>query len=311
MPPRTIVPLVVAIAIAIASPAAAQPDARRDAARAFSEGTRAFDAGDYTRAAESYETAYTLAPHEDALWNAARAWHRAGELARAANAYASYLRAAPPTARDRGGATVALKALAAKLGRIEVNVSEGVTDVRVDGKPLAGPSVYVVPGTHVLRASGPRGPIEQQQGVNEGETTSVVLAASAEAPAVPQAVPTPDPPAAAEPRTRDAASEEPRRGWSPLVVWIGGGLALAMGGLAVWSGSDTLKELHAFDAGPTQERLDSGKSKQLRTNLLITASAGVAVLTGLAAIFLVDWRGRGTKIALGIAPAFATATGSF
>src|SRR5262249_30884250 len=73
-------------------------EARREAARKFGDATRAFDAGDYRRAGEGFEAAYQLAPHEDPLWNGARAWHLAGDLARAANLYARYLREAPPNA---------------------------------------------------------------------------------------------------------------------------------------------------------------------------------------------------------------------
>src|SRR5258708_39824655 len=70
----------------------ASADDRRQAAKDFADGDRAFKEGDYRGAAVAYERAYARVPHHSALWNAARAWQRAGELARAANHYAHYLR---------------------------------------------------------------------------------------------------------------------------------------------------------------------------------------------------------------------------
>ncbi len=84
------------------------------------------------------------------LWNAARAWDRAGEIARAANRYERYLREAPAGARDRDSALQAVSRLGAKLGRIEV-VGPGTIDIAVDERPLDGDRVYVTPGAHVVR----------------------------------------------------------------------------------------------------------------------------------------------------------------
>lgn len=291
-------------------------EARREAGREYAEGTRAFDAGDYTRAAQKFESAYALATHEDALWNAARAWHRAGELARAANFYAHYLRDAPPNAADRTSATSELKALSAKLGRIEVHVSSGVEQARLDDAPITAPAVYVVAGTHVIRATSARGPIEQQHAVKEGEVISVVLAppASNDAPVVAP----PPPPPRADARTsvdRDAAPSSPRKGWSPTVVWIGGGLTLVAAGLTTWSALDTLAKLDDFEAAPTQEKLEAGRSKEIRTNVLLGTSIGLAAITGAVALLLVDWRGNeprtGLRAAVHVGAGSAMLSGSF
>src|ERR1700722_20008120 len=125
------------------APPSPTAEARKDAARRYAEGTRAFDARDFTRAGEAFDAAYALAPHPDALWNSARAWHSAGELARAANLYARYLREARRDAPDRPGALAAQKQLASRLGRIEIHPGEGVQNVRVDDVPVEGTVVYV------------------------------------------------------------------------------------------------------------------------------------------------------------------------
>ncbi len=298
---------------AIAEPQAEVPSAaaRRDAAQKFVEGTRAFDAGDFHRAGEAFEAAYALAPHPDALWNAARAWHSAGEDARAANHYAHYLRDAPPQARDRASAQSALRALARKLGRIEVHASEGVDDLRVDEGPVTGAVVWVAPGVHVLRGRSARGPVEQQTTVAAGGDVSVLLSPqpSASPPTstpISTPIPTSAPTLAIAP---DALGPSRRSGWSPAVVVVESAVTLAAGGVLVWSSIDTLQTRHTFDQTPTQATLDAGKSEELRTNVIIGVTGGLALLTGMTAIFLVDWRGHreaqpGVALGAGVGSAF-------
>jgi hypothetical protein len=64
-----------------------------------------------------------------------------------------------------------------------------------------------------------------------------------------------------------------------------------LGGITVWSGIDTLNQKDAFDQAPTQDNLDVGRQKQTRTNILIGATIGAGVLTGVVAVFFVDWKG--------------------
>jgi hypothetical protein len=302
---------ILAAAAATSAPAAAAPavsdDARREAGQKFEYGKRAFDAGDFTRAAAAFEAAYKLSPHEDSLWNAARAWHRAGELPRAANLYARYLREAPPNAADRAGATSALASLGARLGRIEVHVDAGVEDARVDDTPIDGPFVYVLPGAHVLRGVGAHGPLEARTSVAAGAAVSVVLAEAEPPPAAP-----PPAPPAAPPPSRARAPESASTGWSPVVVLVGGALTVVLTGLTVWSGLDTMSTLHTFEATPTQGGLDSGRSEEVRTNVLLGASLGAAALTAVTAAFLVDWHGRRREPAtVGLGPSGALVQGRF
>src|SRR5687768_7067592 len=105
------------LTLLFATHAHADPDVDARAASAFEQGTEAFRAGDFVRAAEAFESAYAIRAHHDALWNAARARERSGANVRAANLYARYLREAPPSAPDRDTAIAALNALAQTLGR--------------------------------------------------------------------------------------------------------------------------------------------------------------------------------------------------
>jgi hypothetical protein len=261
-------------------------ESRKEAARKFEEGTRAFDAGDFRRAGEAFETAYQLTPHEDPLWNAARAWHRAGETARAANLYARYLRTAPSTARDRANATTALSQLATKLARIEVHLSAGLEGARVDGSLVEAETIYVVPGTHVVRARSAQGDVESQQTVSAGEAVSVVLSPPA-APAPRERATLPPPPPAEE--RPHPESKGPRRGWSPIVVIVEGFVTVALGGLTLWSGLETMSTLHTFETTPSREGLESGRSQQTRTNVLLGTAIGAAAITGVTALWLTDW----------------------
>lgn len=274
-------------------------DGRRDAASRFEEGTRAFDSGDFRRAGELFEIAYKLAPHEDPLWNAARAWQRAGELARAANLYARYLRVAPADARDRGKATQAMAQLAAKLARIEVQLGRGVDSPRVDGQPLEEASVYVVPGSHIVRAHTADGDVEAEKSAQAGEIVSVVLSAQ---------------PRGTESRTTEPVTPTPeaRHGLSPIVVVIGSAITGALAGVTAWSGLETMGTLHDFEAAPTQETLDRGRSQEVRTNVLLGATVGVAALTGVAAIFFTDWSGPpSARARVGVAPNGLVLHGAF
>ncbi|MBK6695499.1 MAG: hypothetical protein IPG50_25290 [Myxococcales bacterium] len=302
-----------ALALAIGAPSAkaddarapAATEARKEAARKFQEATRAFDVGDYHRAGEAYEAAYQLAPHEDPLWNAARAWHLTGELARAANLYARYLRVAPADARERAKAAAALSQLATKLARIEVQLGAGVDNARVDSSALDGPAAYVVPGTHIVRGRTAQGELEVPKSVRAGEAVSVVLAVPTAAPGDSAARRAP---AAQETANASAPrpSEPPRSradGWSPLVVVVEGSVTLALAGFVTWSGLETMSTLRRFEGTPSREALESGRSEQLRTNILLGATAGAALLTGVTALWLTDWGpARDVNVAADLGP---------
>lgn len=247
------------------------PEAKKRAAQEFVEGQKAFKTGDYRHAAESFEAAYRDAPHPASLWNAARAWHRADEKTRAANLYAKYLRDAPPNARDRNSATEGLKQLAAQLARLEIHAPD-MTDVRVDDQPIEDLTIYVTPGAHVISAKAGDKPVRQPETVQAGAVVSVALVPPKEEPPPPPPPPPPKP-----------------RGLSPWFFYAGAG-ATALGvGLTMWSGLDTVSAKKSFDAHPSQEGLDAGKSKQGRTNVLLGVTIGFAAVTGVVGLVLVDW----------------------
>jgi hypothetical protein len=287
------------IARAQSEPAASPPttstddDQRRAAHDAYEAGKTAFEAHDYLRAGDLFLEAYGRAPHYDPLWNAARSFDLGGESARAANLYSRYLALAPATARDRDRATAARKDLASKLGRLDLQ-ERGVTDLTVDGTAPEMSIVYVDAGKHVITARHGADQIRIVQNVDAGSAVSVVV----EPPPPPHT-------AAAAPRSRGI------RVLPPIVVVIGSAVALAGVGVTIGSGLDTVNTKHAYERTPTQGLYDDGQSKETRTNVFFWSTIGVGALTGIAAIFLVDWGAHANAARVGFGPTSLRIEGTF
>jgi hypothetical protein len=277
--------LVVLLMLLVPSIAVAAPDADRTAARHFADGQKAFTAGDYAHAGGEFEAAYRDKPHHAPLWNAARSWQRAGEDVRAANLYARYLREAPPDAPDRDQATAALRTLTARMGRIEPHAA-GVEKLRLDGKAVEAPVVYVAAGEHIAEADDKGRLVRKVVRVTAGELVSVTLAPEPKSAPVVVVGPPPPPPIAPAPA---------RKPLSPVVPLIGGVLTAVAGGLAIASGLDTRSKRDDFLDDRTQPRLDDAFASQTRTNVMIGTTAGLGVITGVIAIFFTDWSGGSTS----------------
>jgi tetratricopeptide (TPR) repeat protein len=273
---------------------------RAEAAENFDRGAKAFARGDFRRAAEAFEAAYRLGPRPDVLWNAAQAWQRAGEAARAATLYARYLREAPPAAPDRGAATAQLAALSPRLARVEVH-GDNLEQLAVDDVPSQETIVYVSRGAHVVSAVVGGRPVRKTQAVEAGDVVSVVL----ETPAVVEIIPAPP---SSLPAARVSLSPEPpprpaHTGWSPWVFVGSASLAAAAVGLTIGSGIDTDASLKTFDAHGTPANLRTGQEKELRTNILLGTSVALGLLTAATALWLVDWHGGGQRVSIGLGPA--------
>jgi hypothetical protein len=279
-------------------PPTTDEEGRQTAQKDFAEGMRAYKAGDFTHAAESFEAAYKHKPHFSALWNAARARQKAGDLVHAANLYARYLHEAPPSSRDRDTAQASLKQIEPRLGQLEIH-APGFDAVTVDQEPAFGGNVYVNPGDHIVEAVKADAHVRESRSVEAGQVVSVALV-----------VPPPSTPVVTKPT--ETTSEE-RHGWSPAVAYAMGGVTLAVTAVAIVSGVDTLRQRSSFDKDPTQDNLESGRSKQLRTNILFGVSGALAVGTGVVAAWLVDWHGSGgsNRIRAGVGLGSVTVAGSF
>ncbi len=279
------------------------------AAVEFAEGQRAYAAGDFRHAGDAFEKAYHDKPHYSALYNAARAWQKAGELARAANLYSRYLDEAPVQTRDRDTATNALRELALKLGKFEIHPARGVGSVAVDGVVLEAGQVelglYVNPGEHLITGKSAQLEARQTSTVRVGEVASVALDVPAPAAPVVVVAPIED-----DPRPT-VAPVNPVKAVPKVAVYGGAALTVVGVALSVWSGTDTNNQKTKYDASPTQANLDSGRSKEVRTNVIVGVTAGVAVLTGVAAIFFVDWSAPQPARSVGIGMGSVSYGGTF
>jgi hypothetical protein len=90
-----------------------------------------------------------------------------------------------------------------------------------------------------------------------------------------------------------------------------------LGGIALWSGLDANGAYEDFrsDASKLTEdqardRADQGKAKDTRTNVILGATAAVAVVTGGIALFAVHW-GSDEAATVGVSPGQLVLRGRF
>jgi tetratricopeptide (TPR) repeat protein len=287
-----------ATALQLASPAMARADepapvAIERAAQRFAEGERAFERGDFVRAATEFEAAYRENPHPTALWNAGFSWERAGERVKAANFYRRFLAEAPNETQNRDRATASLNELGKTLGRIEI-VAPEAESAELDQRDLGRERVvYVDPGTHLVTATIAGNKVSAEVAVDGGQTRTVVLAAKPVVKA--------DPPAEKKPPLAVVEKQDSRGATPWLLLPFAGVTALGVG-LVIWSGADTLVARAQYDELSKADQFllyDQGKLKQDRTNVLIGVTGGLALVTGAIAVFAIDWGAGKPLVALG------------
>jgi hypothetical protein len=283
--------LVAVPARTFAQDAPATPD---DAATAFAEGERAFEAGDFGRAAAAFDRAFAARPHEAALWNAARSYERNGDEVRAANRYRAFLDVAGPSAPDRDRATASLTTLAKKIGRLDL-VASGAERLVLDGSAATSGAIYVAPGIHHVEATFAGIAVPREIEIAAGQRINVTLSAPGDRAPAPPLAPTTAPSAAPPPSAAPAGT--PR---SAVPIWpaiVLGGLTGVSLGLSIASGVDVLVTKGDFDdeveAGASVELqrvyIEQGVSKTTRTNVLYGVTGALAIATAVTLVFTIDW----------------------
>lgn len=235
------------------------------------------------------------------IFDAAVSAQKKGDAAAAANAFARYIAdpASDPTLRAR--AVKALAKLSPKLGRLSID-APGASSLTIDAQPLDAPLlevVYVKPGTHTVEARFADEAVLEAPNTVAGEEVRVSLVPP---PKPAEVAPTPEPPPQKAVRTKPLP---------PVVVYVGAGVTVAAGVLTILSGLDTESQKTKFDGEPSQQNLDSGKSRQLRTNVLLGVTGGLALLTGAAALWGVEWKRRDVNAKVGFGPASVVLRGEF
>ncbi|HEY1547186.1 MAG TPA: hypothetical protein VGG28_05175 [Kofleriaceae bacterium] len=272
------------------------------AATAFSQAQEAMLAGDPARAADLYELADSLAPSAAALRNAARARLAAKHDAMAATLAAELLRRYPSDADARQVAEAILSSLSPHLAQLEITCSEPCTlalDARaISGKAATHHAFFAQPGARTVAATfdGDR-QATKQFSADAGHTTALSLDAPPRAPKL-EAKPL----AVSMQATRDDDSHGVGRKW----ILVTGILTAGLGAGAIVEGVSTLNQRDqiksAVAAGNTASAMslyNDAKSTQLRTNILIGATAAAGVATAVLA-FVTNWSPHETEV--GVAP---------
>jgi hypothetical protein len=85
---------------------------------------------------------------------------------------------------------------------------------------------------------------------------------------------------------------------------VAGGVTVGAVSLALWSGVDTLTARDEFIAAPSNGKLERGKDKQLRTNVLLGGAIGSALVTG-ALISVWKWNDSRMEATVSVLPMVA------
>lgn len=266
---------------------------KQQASSHFKAGLRAFMQHKYTQAAESFEKAHEVIPSHKALFNAADAWEKAGELVKAALRFRQFLEEAPEDAKARDDAQARLESILGKIGRLDL-AGEGATDVQVDGQPAELGEMLITPGDHVVTGSVDGEFIEKRVSVEAGARLRVLIEPP---PPEPEPEPEPDVP------TIDRGPE--KNGMSPTLFYVGVGVTTVLAGATVWSGLDTQARRDDFDENPTGTGYDEGVAAQKRTNVLLGLSVAAGVTTAALGLFAVKWD-DGTQADVALSPHAAT-----
>lgn len=289
-------------------------EAIRRAAEKFSLGKEAYRAEDFVAAGEHFEAADEKAPSVNALRAAMTSRKKAGQLDRAASLAALALMRHPEDAKLSEEAEAILAEAQGSLQRVSVTCDEPCSLVvgtsLVHGGPRTDQIVFLTPGQHVVRASWEAsGSVASETvvAIAEGDDEIEFLRPEDEGGDEGASIP------------RDGVDEfgmeigdevepepEPRaerHGPRPLFFAIGAVTTAALTGVTVWSGIDT-KNNPGADAvvrfcsnhpdypDPTDCPLyQEGQRKELRTNVLIGATAAVGVTTVVLGA-MTDWSGK-------------------
>ncbi len=193
------VPLLLALVIANADNPA---DHAREQANLAGED---FDNGRFEQAAKEYQEADRLNPKSSLLLKIAKCWEKAGDLAKAADAYRDYLRRSPFASNK-----AAIKRTIARLTKQMKQSQDSLALVPLS--PGAPNPLDLAPLT-------PAAPPPEQPAPHEVEAVA------------PTPTPTPPPPAA------EATAEAPHKSLAPILMTGGGAVAVALSAVtAYWGG---------------------------------------------------------------------------
>jgi len=301
-----------AVGLTVVVPASADdspdPAKVKRAAEEFDLGVASFKAKQYEEAAQHFEAADAAVPGTKSLRLAIRARSEAGHGSRAASLAAQALDRYSTDADTAKLAKDTIEKYEAILHKVSVSCASpcvlAVGSRTVHGKSTTRWTVYLDPGKTSLNASF-FGNTSAKARTVEG-TAGGSSELRFEPPEPPKTVVVPVPAGSA---TTTSSSEVPPdttatgdgppdgpapkpKGIHPAFFITGLALTAGAGGVLAWSGVDTLQNPGADKVrqacagkGPDCAEYKLGLESQLRTNLLIGATAGAGAVTVLLAIF--------------------------
>lgn len=254
----------------------------------FEAGIEAYRSQRWADAAARFEAAQKLRPHPVVLFNWALA---ESKLQRHVSALAHFeqVLADPETPKDLLPEVQNEKAQAERnVATLEIDAVEGALAF-VDEQPVERVA-RVDPGEHRVRVElDGKTLLEKTLQLRAGERLRLAVDRPKEV-----VVPPPDPPP-------PKPAPPPQPGPSPLWFYVGAGVTAVVGGVTVWSALDTQRAFNDYERdlpGLNQRQADArvaaGHDKELRTNLLLGATALAAAGTAALGLFVVDW-GRGRE----------------
>lgn len=286
----------------------------RRAAASFDEGSRAYRSEQFELAASAFEAADQAVPTYKALRMAIRARREAGQAARASTLASLALERHPDDEKTVAFANWVIADNEAALHRVTIRCATAcvvaIGTRAVPGVPRERITVWLDPGVVELGISFEgAGAISESVTATAGGRSTVKLERPeptvAPLPA-PDPQPTPDLPKPEGPSGLDQLAERSAV-HSPAVFFTGLLITAGLGGTTIWSGVDTVNNPGA-DAvrvacagqGTDCPAYQDGRDKQLRTNVLIGATAGAAALTAVFGLFVTDWGAGDEQIGLAV-----------
>ncbi len=284
------------------------PQQIKAAAEEFDRGVKAAQASNFDEAASRFEAADREAPSPEALRAAIRARRDAKQGARAATLASSALLRYPSNNDLASFARGVLDQFSPGLHRVNITCKPECLLV-VDNKLIPGDAasetaLFLEPGKHTVSAGWDDKNQSREVTATAGGNSALAFAPPKDdkkTPPPPSAsaassAPAPEPADSAE--GTEAIPPAPKKGLSPAFTYIGIGLTVALGGASIWSGLDAqsnpgpdrVKE-RCVGLGESCPEYKDGLARQQRTNILLAATGGTAVVTGLVAALLTNWGG--------------------
>lgn len=265
------------------STAVANPDAERieKAGALYEKGRRAHDAGEHEDAARAFADADALVPDAAALEAALVAVLKTQRAALG-------MELAERSKRVPNNKTVAKLAERTRAkfreaaGRIMVTCDACV--VLIDAVPQKrGESAWVSVGEHEVVIRDGDAQEKRTVRVEAGAVVTILPIPPGERPPPNPAENEPSP--KPTPKDDDQAKAGPTTAW----FWIAFAATAAVGVGAGISAIDTASKHAEFEEEPTDERAVEGEAAQTRTNVLLGVTGGLAVVTAVVGLFIVDW----------------------